>query len=58
MKKGKVGAQPAEEPRCPECGVNALRPKCMWELGGACPRHEVSEAYRAAQRAAKKRGSK
>lgn len=29
------------EPKCPECGVGIDRPKCMWELGAACPRHEV-----------------
>ena len=25
---------------CPECGVGADRPKCMWEMGGGCPRHD------------------
>lgn len=25
---------------CPECGVDANRPKCMWEMGGGCPRHD------------------
>lgn len=27
---------------CPECGVGADRPKCFFELGGACPRHDAS----------------
>lgn len=26
--------------QCPECGTAADRPKCMWELGGNCPRHD------------------
>lgn len=25
---------------CPECGTAALRPKCMWDLGGGCPRND------------------
>lgn len=25
--------------KCPECGSMAERPKCLWEMGGACPRH-------------------
>lgn len=25
---------------CPECGAKADRPKCMWEMGGSCPRHD------------------
>ena len=25
---------------CPECDVGADRPKCMFEMGGACPRHD------------------
>lgn len=34
-----------EEPKCPECGSVVLRPKCFYELGGDCPRHEVVDAY-------------
>lgn len=26
---------------CPQCGANADRPKCVFELGGDCPRHDV-----------------
>jgi hypothetical protein len=26
--------------KCPECGSNAKRPKCLWEMGGHCPRHD------------------
>jgi len=26
--------------KCPECGVNANRPKCAFELGGHCSRHD------------------
>lgn len=29
---------------CPECGVGAQRQKCMWDLGGSCPRNEP-DAY-------------
>jgi hypothetical protein len=25
---------------CPECNSSAERPKCMWDMGGACPRHD------------------
>ena len=38
------------EPKCPKCGVGALRPKCFWELGAACPRHDLVDAYRIAER--------
>lgn len=26
--------------KCPECGSAAERPKCFWDMGGACPRHD------------------
>ena len=26
--------------KCPDCGAAANRPKCAWDKGGACPRHE------------------
>lgn len=38
---------------CPGCGVDARRPKCFWEMGGDCPRHEVLWKWRAAQRKAR-----
>ena len=25
---------------CPECGTLADTPKCIWDMGGACPRHD------------------
>jgi hypothetical protein len=25
---------------CPECDVGAERPKCFYDLGGSCPRHD------------------
>lgn len=28
--------------KCPECGVEADRPKCMWDMGSSCPRHDPS----------------
>lgn len=28
---------------CPECEVEADRPKCMWELGGSCPRNDPDQ---------------
>jgi hypothetical protein len=34
-----------EEPKCPECCSGVLRPKCFYELGGDCPRHEVVAAF-------------
>jgi hypothetical protein len=30
-----------KEPKCPECWSVVLRPKCFYELGGNCPRHEI-----------------
>lgn len=36
-------------PLCPECGTDARRGKCLWELGGDCPRHAVLRAWKAAQ---------
>jgi len=29
-----------KERLCPECDAAADRPKCMWEMGGNCPRHD------------------
>lgn len=29
------------EPKCPDCGVDVNRPKCLLELGTECPRHDV-----------------
>jgi len=38
------------EPKC-DCGVGVDRPKCMWEMGGDCPRHEVYNQWEANCRA-------
>ncbi len=37
--------QITEMPRCPECGSEVDRPKCFYELGSYCPRHEVEDGY-------------
>ena len=29
-----------KDQKCPECGVGADRPKCFFEMGGDCPRHD------------------
>lgn len=29
-----------KERLCPECGVDADRPKCMLDMGPSCPRHD------------------
>jgi len=29
-----------KERKCPGCGANADRQKCMWDMGGSCPRHD------------------
>ncbi len=26
--------------KCPECHYDATRPKCAFEMGGSCPRHD------------------
>lgn len=28
---------------CPECGSMADRPRCMWDLGAGCPRHDPDQ---------------
>lgn len=33
------------EPKCGECGFNALRQKCAFELGGMCGRHAIAGVY-------------
>lgn len=38
------------EPTCSGCGANVLRPKCMFELGGDCPRHETREEFLSTRR--------
>lgn len=30
--------------KCPECGSDATRPKCFYEMGPSCPRHDP-DAY-------------
>jgi hypothetical protein len=37
-------------PKCPECGANALRPRCLFELGGDCPRHAVAAEWKKKKR--------
>lgn len=32
-------------PKCPECHSDARRPKCLFELGGNCPRHNIREKW-------------
>jgi hypothetical protein len=39
------GEGKAIEPECPECHAKVGRPKCLFELGGACPRHALREAW-------------
>jgi hypothetical protein len=34
------------EPKCPACGAGVDRPKCLFEMGGDCPRHEVRNAWK------------
>ena len=46
-----------DKPKCPECGADANRPKCLWELGGDCPRHKVMAEYRKRQRDRKNKGN-
>lgn len=39
---------------CPECKSDARRPKCMFELGGDCPRHEVLDIWQNLNNSARK----
>jgi hypothetical protein len=39
------------DPVCPECGLDARRPKCFWELASLCPRHEVLRKWKSDQNA-------
>jgi len=39
------GEGKAIEPECPECHARVGRPKCLFELGSACPRHALREAW-------------
>jgi hypothetical protein len=41
-------------PMCSECHTDARRPKCMFELGGGCPRHEALDAWNSLRYAALK----
>jgi hypothetical protein len=47
-----MGWAPSDDPMpvCPECKESVMRPKCMWELGGDCPRHEVRREWEAGKR--------
>jgi hypothetical protein len=35
-----------DHPKCPECGADARRPRCLFELGGDCPRHEALKEWK------------
>lgn len=35
-------------PPCPGCGASIFRQKCLFEMGGDCPRHEVKNGWKAA----------
>lgn len=39
---------PPPEPKCPECHAGIARPKCAFELGGDCARHELAQEWRKA----------
>jgi hypothetical protein len=39
-----------KEPKCPECGASALRPRCLFELGGDCPRHIIAADWKKRKR--------
>lgn len=39
------------EPRCPECNLEVSRPKCLFDMGAACPRHPSATVWRATIRA-------
>lgn len=34
-------------PACPECNADARTPKCPFDLGGGCPRHESRSLFEA-----------
>ena len=36
----------ADNGKCPECGSASDRQKCLWDLGGNCPRHYVRDENR------------
>ena len=36
------------EPKCAGCGAGVGRPKCMFEMGGDCPRHAQREEWQSA----------
>lgn len=33
------------EPKCPQCHSLVGRPHCLFDLGAACPRHPLREAW-------------
>ncbi len=43
-------ATPDKEPKCPTCSVGVMIQKCMFELGGDCPRHELRNQFSSAIR--------
>lgn len=36
-------------PDCPGCGAGIERPKCLFEMGRACPRHEIYAEWKRLQ---------
>lgn len=40
-----------ETPQCPDCKMDARRPKCFFEQGSDCPRHPVLDAWNKARAA-------
>lgn len=32
-------------PKCPECKSDARRPKCFFEYGSSCPRHNILDSW-------------
>ena len=51
MNAEQVNRENAEKPICPECGADARRPKCLFELGSYCPRHDALAEWKLKQAA-------
>jgi hypothetical protein len=45
IQEGKRVKSLVPEPACPQCGSGVDRPKCLLELGGDCPRHEIRQKW-------------
>lgn len=41
-----AAGQLMQEPNCPDCHIGVDRPKCLFELGGYCPRHPLLDEWR------------